>query len=133
VDRTTVMRTALWATAFFNAGACIMFFFPASLGQILGLPLPAPPLYVWFDALVIGIFAGVYAWLARRPEIDRPLVVVAAIGKAGFFAIVLLCWLRSEVPLRAPVLALGDLIFAAIFCWWLLGDARPSDTIRRRA
>ncbi len=98
-----------------------MFLFPASLGQILGLPLPAAPIYVWFDALVIGIFAGVYAWLARRPEIDRPLVFVAAIGKTGFFLIVLACWFRGEVPFRGVALATADLIFAAIFAWWLLG------------
>jgi hypothetical protein len=133
MDRTAVMRAALWATALFNVGACLMFLFPASLGQILGLPLPAPRIYIWFDALVIGIFAGVYAWLARRPQIDRPLVLVAAIGKTGFFLIVSSSWFVGEVPSRGVALASADLIFAAVFVWWLLGEARPLPATQRRA
>jgi hypothetical protein len=127
VDRSVFMRRALWATAVFNAGACLAFLFPASLGQVIGLPLPAPPVYVWFDALVIGTFAGIYAWLASSKEIDRPLVVVATIGKAGFFIVVFACWLRGEVPARAVAFACVDLVFAAIFCWWLVQPGPGND------
>jgi len=115
------MRRALWATAVWNLGASFLFAFPASLGQIVRLPLPAPHLYAWISVMVIAAFGGVYAWLARQAEIDRPLVVVAAIGKVGFFVIALICWLLGETSIRIVGATTIDLGFAAVFFWWLWG------------
>jgi hypothetical protein len=72
----------------------------------------------WF----VLLFAGAYAWLARQPEIDRPLVGFAAIGKAGAFSIFAACWILGQLSGRATLAGTGDLIFAAIFAWWLIGS-----------
>jgi hypothetical protein len=127
MNKTAVVRAALWATVFFNIGGALNFVFPASLGQwFLGLPLPAPHFYTWFMALIIGAGAGLSAWLARQPRINRSLLAVIAMAKTGFFLVALACWVIDEVPARCVGLASVDLAFAAIFALWLFGEPRPS-------
>ena len=72
----------------------------ASLGRLAGLPAPVPPIYSVLLVMFVLLFAGSYAWLARQPEIDRPLVALAGIGKAGAFAAVLGCWLFGQAAAR---------------------------------
>src|SRR5215831_9209117 len=116
------MRTALWASAVFNLAGALLFAFPSSLvSRLAGLPLPVTPIYGALLAFFILLFGGSYAWLARQPNIDRPLVALGAIGKAGFFTIVLIFWLFAGLSLRAVGAATGDLVFAAIFTGWLVG------------
>lgn len=123
MDRDHFMRRALRATSVFNLGGALLFAFPASLGQLAHLPVPVPHIYSASLAVLVALFGGTYAWLARQPQIDRPLVVFAALGKASFFAVVLACWLLGEAPALGVVAASGDLAFAAVFAWWLLGQA----------
>ncbi len=114
-----LMRRALRVTAILNVGGALLFAFPQSLGQLAGLPAPVPPLYSVFIAFLVALFGATYAWLARQPRIDRPLVAFSAIGKTGFVLIVFVCALLGEAPWRAVMTASGDLVFAAIFAWWL--------------
>ena len=116
-------HTHSFASAFFNLGGALAFAFPASVGRLAGFPGPAPRLYTAFLAVMVALFGGAYAWLARQPEIDRPLVAFSALGKTGFFAVAFACWLLGEVPARGVIGASGDLVFAAIFAWWLRTDA----------
>lgn len=119
--RTRLLRRALWATAVMNAGAAAVFAFPASvLGQLGGLPADAPAVYRALVALFVLLFGGVYAWLARRPSIDRPLLALGAIGKAAAFAAVVALWLADAVPTRSVLLFSADLGFAAFFASWLV-------------
>jgi len=122
VDRDLVMRRALWASVFFNLAGAVGFAFPGSLGRLAGLPAPVPHVYSATLAFLVALFGGTYAWLARQPRIDRPIVAFCAIGKAGFFAVVLACWLLGEMPGFALVGAAGDLLFAGVFAWWLLAE-----------
>ena len=115
------MRRALAASVPFNLGGALLFAFPASIGQLAGLPVPVPRVYAAGLAFLVTLFAGTYAWLARQPQIDRPLVVFSTIGKAGFFAVVVACWLAGEVSTLSVAAVSGDLAFAAVFAWWLLG------------
>jgi len=124
MDRDPFMRRALWASVVFNFGGMLLFAFPASLGRLAGLPGPVSHMYTAPLALFIALFGGSYAWLASQPVIDRPLVAFAAIGKTGFFVVSFVCWLLGEAPGRGVVAATGDLVFAAIFAWWLLGEDR---------
>jgi hypothetical protein len=117
------MRRVLWTSVFFNFGGALLFAFPDSLGRLAGMPAPAPRVYTAFIAVMVTLFGATYGWLARQPEIDRPLVAFSALGKTGFFAVVSACWLLGEVPARAVAGAAGDLVFAALFAWWLLGSA----------
>ena len=125
------MRRALWASVAFNLGGVLLFAFPESIGQLAGLPAPVPRIYTTLLALFVALFGGAYAWLARQPEIDRPLVALAAIGKSGFFAVMAVCWLLGEAPGRGVVAATGDLMFAVVFAWWLLGSGSASAPLAR--
>ncbi len=105
-----------------NLVAGVVFAFPSSpLGQLVGLPLVVAPLYRATVALFVLTFGGAYAWLARQPQIDRPMVALAAIGKLGFFTVTFLLWLFAAVPAQVTLLASGDLLFAALFLRWLMG------------
>jgi hypothetical protein len=76
-------------------------------------------------ALFVLLFGGAYAWVASQPRIDRPIVAMAAVGKTGAFVVVVCCWLLGDVPARAVLAITGDLVFAAIFTWWLVGTPAP--------
>ena len=116
----TLMRRALWASVPYNVGGALLFLFPASLGRLAGMPGPVPTLYAASLATLVALFAGTYAWLARQPQIDRPMVAFCAIGKAAFFTVLLVCWLLGEAPGRGVLAALGDLGLAVVFAWWLV-------------
>jgi hypothetical protein len=119
-QRERLIRGALWGSAAFNALAGLSFAFPASLGQLFNLPLPAPRFYSAFVALFVLLFAGLYAWLARQPQIPRALVGFAAVGKASAFALTILLFALGDVSLLTAAGSLGDLVFAALFARWLL-------------
>ena len=122
MDKDNFMRGTLWVSVVYNFGGALLFAFPSSpLGQLAGLPTPVPPIYGALLAFFVVLFGGAYAWLARQPTIDRPLVALAAIGKAGVFAVIFTFWLLGEAPGRGVLAAAGDLVLAGIFAWWLLG------------
>src|SRR5262245_47979887 len=115
-----VMRRLLWASAAFNVIGALTFAFPASMGQLMGLPNAVPPIYSLLVATFVLLFGGAYAWLAwHQPTIDRPMVAFSAIGKAMAFAIMAACGLAGELPARGVLLGSGDAVFAALFAWWL--------------
>ena len=122
MNKDKFIRRALWATAVFNLGGALLFAFPASVvGHLAGLPVPVPAPYAILLAFFVLLFGGAYAWLALQRNIDRPLVAFAAIGKAGAFAIFFTFWLVGDLPARSVLAASGDLIFAGLFLYWLLG------------
>ncbi len=121
MSRDDLMRRVLWTSACFNLVGALLFLFPSSLGRLAGLPSPVPFAYAALLAFFVILFGGTYAWLALQPHIHRPLVWLSAIGKAGAFAIVLACWLGGAVEGLAVLAITGDLVFAAIYAWWLLG------------
>jgi hypothetical protein len=127
------MRRALDASVFFNLGGALLFTFPESIGQLAGLPTPVPAVYSLTIAFLVTLFAGAYFWLARQPVIDRPLVTMLAIGKAGFFVVVLSCWLFGAASTLSLGAAAGDLMFAGIFTWWLMGEPAPAAATLARA
>ena len=118
-DADEIMRYALWAAAIFNVGGALLFAFPGSLGRMAGLPAELPRVYGALLVSFVLLFGGAYAWLALQPVFDRPLVALAAIGKAGAFAVVFACWLLGDVSVLSVVAISGDLAFALLFAWWL--------------
>jgi hypothetical protein len=125
--RDDIMRHALRVTAVANLGVAIVLAFPASLpGQLIGLPASVPAVHRLLLAYLVGLFGVAYAWLARQPRIDRPLVAVAAAGKAGAAAIAVGCWLAGRATGRSAVVFSGDILFAALFTWWLRGERRTA-------
>jgi hypothetical protein len=117
-----IMRRALQLTTAFNFVAALALAFPASqLGQFMGLPPDAPLIYLAMASGAVGLFGLAYGWLSVQPVIDRPLVVLSTIGKLAAFGSVVVIVLLGEMPLRSIVLTSPDLMFAAVFIWWLRG------------
>jgi hypothetical protein len=121
VTRDEIVRRALWISVAYNGSGALLFAFPSTVfGQLAGLPPDVPALYRALMAWFVVLFGGTYAWLARRPVIDRPLLGFAAIGKAGAFAVSLAAWMSGVLPLRGVLAVAGDLALAGVFAWWLL-------------
>jgi hypothetical protein len=88
---------------------------------MVGLPANVPLSYRILASLFVLIWAGAYAWLATQPEPCRPMIGFAAVGQTIVVFGVLGIWLIGEIPLILVAVAGGELIFAALFAWWLLG------------
>jgi hypothetical protein len=132
-DKDKFIRYALWISAAFNLSGAFLFAFPSSpLGRFAGLPVPVPAFYGILIAFFVVLFAGAYAWLACQPQIDRPLLALSAIGKAGGFLVVCIFWLLGEIPGRGVLASSSDLIFACIFTWWLLSTSGKGGRNERR-
>lgn len=109
------LRGALWTSVGLNALG-VLVFAPLAVGRpSLLLPVPASPFLAGQVGLVIGIFGGVYLWLARRATIDGPLLVVGGIGKLGFFALAVAYAAAGHIPAQVAASALPDLVLGAIF------------------
>ncbi len=122
MSRASVLRAALWSSVGLNAlGVAILV--PLALGRPSPRwPMEAPPYYAAQLAYTIGLFGLVYAWLARQPVVSRPLLVVGALGKAGFFLLTLAYAVAGVVPRTLALQATPDLVLAVVFLW----GARPS-------
>lgn len=122
MNRDKVMRRALQLTTVFNFVAAFALAFPGSaLGQFMGFPPAAPLIYLAMASGAVALFGFAYGWLSVQPVIDRPLVVLSTVGKLIAFASVAVIALLGDMPMRSAVLASPDLMFAAIFIWWLRG------------
>ena len=121
--RDRIIRTALWASVALNTLGVVVFGLPALGHATPLLPIDVPPFFAAQIAFTIALFGGVYAWLARRPRIDRPLVIVGGVGKLGFFALSVLYAITGAIPAGMAVNATPDLVFAMIFLWWARTDA----------
>ena len=119
MNRDSFIRKVLWATVFYNVLAASAFAFPASLGQLAGLPLPVAPIYTVLLTFFVLLFGAAYAWLALQPQIDRPMLAMAAAGKAGVFFVAVALWMVGQGPGLFIPGAVGDLVFAALIVWWL--------------
>jgi hypothetical protein len=115
------MRNALFATAAMNLFAAVGFLPPAAgLRALAGLPPGEHPVYLTSVALFVLLYGVGYFWVAAANRPERLFITLAAIGKLGFFTIVLGCWLGGSLPAIAALAASADLVFAVIFVAWLL-------------
>lgn len=124
---TRLLRLALGLAAAANFGVATLLLVPGSVpGQLVGLPASVPILYASLLALFVALFGGVYAWLARQAEINRPLLALGAIGKALAFLLGITLGLAGLASTRWTGLMLGDLLLAALFASWLWQHRQPS-------
>ena len=78
----TFVRASLWITAPFNLVAGFIFAFPASwLGQLISFPADVHPFFAYFSGAMVALFGLMYIWLARQPEIVKPILFFGASGK----------------------------------------------------
>src|SRR5688572_12986456 len=120
MNRESIMRRALQLTTIFNFVAALALAFPGTaLGQFMGLPPAAPLIYLAMASGAVALFGFAYGWLSIQAVIDRPLVVLATFGKLAAFTSVVVIALYGDLPMRSIVMTSPDLVFAAIFIWWL--------------
>lgn len=113
------MRWTLVLTAIYNVFGVLLFFPLMSFGRrLIGLP-DAAPFYLWLVTIWIGSFAVMYVWLAATRRPDRAFLIIAVTGKFAFWSLNVIFWLTGQFPVIAPLVALGDLITAILFAWWL--------------
>lgn len=113
------MRRALLVTGVANIGVAAIFLPAAhSVRDLAGFP-EAPAFYLCMVALFVSLFGVGYLCMALINRGNRLLVAISAVGKVSFFALTVHLWSAGDLPVRVPVLASGDLIFAALFVAWL--------------
>ena len=109
------MSYVLWAAAVYNIlwGAFVIFF-PLTIFQWLGLPVPNYPMIWQCVGMIVGVYGVGYACAATAPCRHWPIVLVGLLGKVlgpiGF----LFAALHGELPWRFGVINItNDLI------WWI--------------
>lgn len=123
------MRKTLWVSVVLNGIGAALFAFPtSSFGALLGLPDPAARLYNTLCALFVALFGSAYVWLARQPQINRPLIAFAALTKASVFGVFLIFWLRDVVTTLGLVFVFPHLVVASLFARWLFHESPEAKT-----
>lgn len=125
--RNKIIRGALWSSVALNLLG-VGIFLPAAMGRPSPmLPVPGPAFYTAQVALVIGLFCGVYLWLALQPVINKPLLVVGALGKLGFFLSAVVYAAAGDLPANVVPQSSPDLILGVLFLWWAMTErAEPT-------
>jgi len=118
VDR--LFRRALLATGLLNLfGAALVAPPCVGLRELVGLPEAGHALYAWILSLWILFFGVGYLRLAVSTAQERFFVAIGAAGKAAFSLLLVAFWLAGDLPARAALAGSADLIFAAVFTYWL--------------
>lgn len=119
----TWMRNALLATAVMNLfGAGLFLPSAEDLREIAGLPQAEHPVYLAVLAMFVALFGVGYLWVAVAGRAERLFIGISALGKISFVALLTGFWLGGTLPLRAPLLASGDLVFGVLFLVWLVRE-----------
>jgi len=120
------MRRALFATAGMNILAAAAFIPAAeSLRTVAGLPEGGHPFYLVTVGMFVLTFGLAYLWAAVKRRAERFFIAVAALGKLSFFGLLVGFWVAGDLPIRAPALGTGDLIFGLLFLAWLFSVRAP--------
>lgn len=98
----------------------IMLFGADQAAARIGVSGPAAGYIVGLGGLLIAIFGVAYALVAYRPLPNRNLVAVGALGKAAAVLLASMHSLAGHIPNSVYQLAMGDLIFALVFCVFLM-------------
>ena len=118
----TYARWLFGTAAAFNIliGLSLMFLRPLLQARLGIAPAEGENLVLANLAGLLAAMVGViYAMIARQPERYRPIIVLAAIGKALAFWMVFTAWRQGEIGPQLAVLVTGDLIYAALFADYL--------------
>lgn len=117
--RETPLISALFAIAALYDGLLgIVFVFAA--GPVFDWFQVAPPNhigYVQFPALLLIVFAIMFAAIARQPALNRDLIPYGIMLKLSYAGTVLFYWIAADLPFMWKPFAIADLAFAALFVW----------------
>lgn len=120
----TIWKIVFGAAALFNtAVGAPLLFVPVQGLALMGLGPQPLLLFVQLAGGLIVMFGLAYAMVARNLAL-REIAWLGAIGK--FMAVTLLAIYKSsgEISDTTFALGMGDLVFAALFLWFLFGGRR---------
>jgi len=104
--------------AFDGVFAVAILAFTRQAAAILRIDLPADPVYLYLDGVLLLILAAVYAAAAREPERYRAVAPLSAAGRGAGFILFLWAWLGGR-PATFLALGFADLaIGVATFALW---------------
>lgn len=69
--------------------------------------------------VLVGVFGYAYARVAGDPRRYRAYAELGAIGKLTVLPAAAIPWLNGDIGWQLPLLACGDLFYAALFIDWL--------------
>ncbi len=95
------------------AFAAALFFALEPSADLLGLTVPADPVYLRFIGVFLAMLAAMYLVAARQPERYRGIAVVAAVGRTCGFLYMTWAWWGGR-PAAFLILGLGDLAFGGL-------------------
>lgn len=103
-----------------NMAGAVMFLPPGRfMRELGGLPEAGNSFYSVIVSLWIFFFGVLYLRLAFSKTQERFFVLVGALGKSSFTVLLAVLALTSELPARAALAGIPDLIIAIIFFVWL--------------
>lgn len=116
-----LFRISLIASFFMNMGGALTFV-PVfrSLRELGGLPEAGNPFYQWILAIWIFFFGVLYLFLAFAKTREKFFVLIGALGKTSFAVLLAILAFAGNLPSRAALVGLGDLVVAVIFFVWIL-------------
>lgn len=88
------------------------------------LPEGAPPVYLWIIAIFILLFGVAYFVMGVTGRGDPLLIAIAGVGKLSLVVLLTVLWIAGELTIKAPLSAVGDLVFGVLFLVWL-ASPRP--------
>lgn len=89
------------------------------LRELGGLPEAGNSFYPGVLSLWIFFFGVLYLRLAFSKSRERFFVLIGALGKSSFAVLLAALAFNGELPMRAALAGLSDLVIAVIFFAWL--------------
>ncbi len=115
-----LFRIALVTTFFMNMAGALMFVPQFRwLRELGGLPEAGNAFYPLILSFWIFFFGVLYLRLAFSKTPERFFVLIGALGKSSFALVLAVLALTGDLPPRAALSGLADLIIAAVFFAWL--------------
>jgi hypothetical protein len=91
------------------------------VANLMGLEITAAgALFIQITMAVVVIFGWAYWMIGRDPVRYRPYIALGLMLKIMVVALIYGHWLAGNIPWPLPVLASGDIVFAALFWRYLV-------------
>ncbi len=118
-------RRMFTLAAIYNLGLGFVFLvFFSQLMVLFHMPVPPPEMAVFHQmAILLAMVFGVgYRMVSRDLHGQKGIVVLGAIGKVVVFLLFLYHFIFSGLHVAIFLIGVGDLIFAVLFCKFLMFD-----------
>lgn len=107
-----------WIAAAYDGGLGIVFLLsPGWAFRVFEVTPPNHLGYVQFPAALLIVFGIMFASIARRPLVDRGLIVYGILLKVAYCGVVSSYWITEDLPGMWKPFVWIDLAMAVLFVW----------------